>query len=140
MSVEHTSPMAPRVMSTPPKPKYTPILAAPLPPAPRQPIRSHDSGVRESRKPTRALMFVRHSAWIARAVQLTKALGYRRSFEAHQQPCSEERGKSSQTVLERWKGFLSSESSSRLRRRHGCCPCGSQHLCDSISINTLDRD
>ena len=32
-----------------------PVEAAPLPPAPRQPIRSHDNGVKLRRKPTRAL-------------------------------------------------------------------------------------
>ena len=32
-----------------------PVDAAPLPPAPRQPMRSQDRGVRERRKPMRAL-------------------------------------------------------------------------------------
>lgn len=34
---------------------YIPMSEAPLPPAPRQPMRSHDRGVSERRKPTRAL-------------------------------------------------------------------------------------
>lgn len=72
------SPMEPRIMRRPPKPRYTPsyvlsvmgpydmctsrdaanvpVEAAPLPPAPLQPMRSQDRGVRERRKPTRALV------------------------------------------------------------------------------------
>jgi hypothetical protein len=52
-----TSPMEPRIMSNPPKKKYVPVPAAPTagPPVPRQPIKSHERGERESRKPIRAL-------------------------------------------------------------------------------------
>lgn len=35
--------------------RILPVEAAPLPPAPRQPMRSQDKGVRERRKPIRAL-------------------------------------------------------------------------------------
>ena len=52
-----TSPTEPRIMSTPPKPKYVPMVAAPLPAAPRHPISVHDKGVKDRRKPASALRY-----------------------------------------------------------------------------------
>lgn len=43
--------MLPSIMSIPPKKKYVAVPAAPPPPAPLQPIKAHDSGVKQSRKP-----------------------------------------------------------------------------------------
>lgn len=50
----HTSPMAPRIMRIPPKARYVPIPAEPFE-APRQPMRSQESGVKESKNPQSAL-------------------------------------------------------------------------------------
>lgn len=49
------SPRPPMSMSTPPKKKYVAVPEAPLPPAPRHPMRMQLSGESDSRKPTRAL-------------------------------------------------------------------------------------
>lgn len=54
--VELTSPMPPRIIRSPPAKKYHPMLAEPLPPAPRHPINVQLRGVSESRNPTRALL------------------------------------------------------------------------------------
>lgn len=50
-----TSPVAPRTMMRPPKKKYVPMFAAPLPPAPRQPMSVQERGVRVMMKPEMAL-------------------------------------------------------------------------------------
>jgi hypothetical protein len=52
---KQTSPTPPRTMSSPPMKKYQPMLAEPLPPAPRQPMSVQLNGVSDRRKPTRAL-------------------------------------------------------------------------------------
>ena len=51
-----TSPTPPSTISIPPANKYQPMLAAPFPPAPRHPMSVQLRGVRDNRKPTRALM------------------------------------------------------------------------------------
>jgi hypothetical protein len=56
--VSRTSPRPPRTMSSPPAKKYHPMLAEPLPPAPRHPISVQLRGVRESKKPQSALFMV----------------------------------------------------------------------------------
>lgn len=54
----HTSPIPPRTISSPPAKKYHPMLAEPLPPAPRHPISVQLRGVRDSKKPQSALVVV----------------------------------------------------------------------------------
>lgn len=51
----HTSPTAPTIMRTPPKKRNTAVSEAPLPPAPRHPIKMHDSGESDKRNPPRQL-------------------------------------------------------------------------------------
>ena len=64
-----------------------PVSEAPVPPAPLQPMRSHDKGVRLSRKPTRALhncqfrfITITTSLWIWK---LTWVWDYQRSSSNH---------------------------------------------------------
>ena len=57
-----TSPIPPRTISSPPAKKYHPMLAEPLPPAPRHPISVQLRGVRESKKPQSALVVVSEGA------------------------------------------------------------------------------
>jgi hypothetical protein len=53
-----TSPIPPRTINSPPAKKYHPMLAEPLPPAPRHPISVQLRGVRDSKKPQSALVMV----------------------------------------------------------------------------------
>ena len=50
------------------------IVAAPSPPAPRQPMRSQDRGVRESKKPTRALTIEKRKLISTQILNLTTSM------------------------------------------------------------------
>ena len=93
----------PRNVMRPPIKKYTAVSLAPLPPAPRHPIRSHESGVIPMRKPR-----------IANGVGLPEALSnsdrsseslnvYRKSFSNRPSQHSACSGRFSRTGQERFE-------------------------------------
>jgi hypothetical protein len=66
---KQTSPRPPRTINRPPAKKYHPVLAAPLPPAPRHPIRVMLNGKSDSKKPTRALwVLLVHGKQVSRTI------------------------------------------------------------------------
>ena len=108
---------------------------APLPPAPLQPMRSQERGVRLRRKPMRAL----HEESTAMNASdlgiaefgLTVALGYQMSFAIHQQPCSRGRGRASRRAQGRWRCFRLSGYGSEQHHPPCCHPDAGGYCCHS---------
>lgn len=86
-----------------------PMSEAPLPPAPLQPMRSQERGVRLRRKPMRALHEestpMNASDLEFAEFRLTVALGYQTFFATHQRPWSQGRGRASRRAQGRWRCF-----------------------------------